>query len=98
MQSWEVDIKCPLCGAKVRLNRMGRHRNRRHPDISSEEFKAQLVRLVSSDPSAINTKRAVRSAADANGTKALMQAKKHTKRVAIVFSGGAIGLGKRKCP
>ena len=96
MQPWEVDIKCPLCGAKVRLNRIEKHRNRKHPDISSEEFEAELVRSVSSDPSTVDTKRVVRSAADANGTKALMQARNLTKRVTSVISGGAIELGKRK--
>jgi hypothetical protein len=96
MEPWEIDVKCPLCSGTFRMDRLQRHRNRKHPEVSAKDFEAALMAAAENDLSLLNTKRAVTSAADAAGTKAIVRAKKYNKRVTEIVSGGAIELGKRK--
>ncbi len=96
METWEVDIVCPLCGIKTRLNKIQRHRNRRHPEYSSKDYEALILEEFAKGNSLIDTKRAVKGHADAEATKALMKRKKYSKRITGVVSGGAVELGKKR--
>ena len=96
METWQVDIVCPLCGAKSRANRIERHRNRKHPDCVQREFEQLILEDLSQGKAVIDTKRSVKSRANASATNAAARAKKSTKKIRGLVSGGAMGLGKNR--
>ena len=96
METWEVDFVCPLCGAKTRANRIGRHRKRKHPDCAQHEFERLILENINQGKPILDTKRAVKSRANASATNAVVRAKTSTKRIHRLVSGGAIGLGKNR--
>lgn len=94
MKAWEIDILCPLCGIKTRLNKLQRHRNRKHPEYSLDEYESLIEKHIKDGMNLVDTKRVVTSHADATATKALIEKKKYTKKITSVVSGGAFGMGK----
>ena len=96
MQLWEVDILCPVCGAKIRFPRIKRHHKRKHSEYSYEEFEALIVSRAESGEQVFDTSRVVRTAAKAASTDAITKKRKYHKGAVNIFSGGAIGLGKKR--
>ena len=96
MKAWEVDIICPLCGIKTRLNRLQRHKNRKHPEYTLHEYEELIETHIKKGAELFNTKRVPTSKVDAVATKLLMKQKGQIKRVTSIVSGGAIELGKKR--
>ena len=39
MRDYEIDVECPFCTAKTRLNRLMAHAKKSHPEVSASDFK-----------------------------------------------------------
>ena len=96
MQPHEVDIFCPICDQKVRLNRLTRHRNRRHKDISVAEFERIVSKHQADGTLKVDTRRASIPGTVNSATQAWAAARKQGKKMAKKVSGGAFGMGKRR--
>jgi hypothetical protein len=94
MEDWQVDVKCPICGAKLRLNRMNRHRHRKHPEISCHHFERMLLNLASAG--GLSTKRVVETTPMRSSTHAFRDATKRGFGGRQIVSGGHPSLGKKR--
>lgn len=94
MRDYEVDIRCPLCNAKTRLNRLMAHARKSHPDVSLAKFKKVLEQKVNSDPSIADLRRVTSPVNMVSATDRVRDVRDqyHT----ATFSGGAIGGGKKR--
>lgn len=94
MRDYEVDVRCPLCNAQTRLNRLMAHAKKAHSDVSATDFKKALEQKISSDPSAVDLRRGTRSVNMVSATERVRDVRDqhHT----ATFSGGAVGAGKKR--
>ena len=94
MRDYEIDVRCPLCHAQTRLNRLMAHAKKSHPDMSAADFKKALKQKINADPSTVDLKRVTRSVNMVSATDRVRDARDqhHT----VTFSGGAIGGGKKR--
>lgn len=94
MRDYEVDVRCPLCTAQTRLNRLMAHAKKAHPEVNAADFKKALKQKLGSDPSAMDLRRSTRSVSMVSATDRVRDVRNqhHT----ATFSGGAIGVGKRR--
>jgi uncharacterized Zn finger protein (UPF0148 family) len=94
MRDYEVDVRCPLCNAQTRLNRLTAHAKKSHPDVISGDFKNALEQKINSDPSTVDLKPVTLSVNMISATERVLDVRDqhHT----ATFAGGAIGGGKRR--
>lgn len=57
MRDYEIDVQCPFCAAKTRLNRLMAHAKKSHPEVSASDFKKALGQKIKSDPSTVDLSR-----------------------------------------
>jgi len=96
MESWEVDIVCPLCGMKYRLNKMIRHKNRYHHSFRIEEYEQLIINKYETQELIIDKRRVVKQGNfNLSATKLRMMSNNGSSKICI-YSGGAIELGKSK--
>lgn len=93
MRDYEIDVKCPFCTAKTRLNRLMAHAKKSHPEVSTSDFKKALDQKIKSDPSTVDLSRVTRSVNIVSATQRIREVR--DQHHAGTFSGGAVDGGKR---
>jgi hypothetical protein len=94
MRDYEIDVHCPLCNAKTRLNRLMAHAKKSHPEVSALDFKGALDQKVRSDPTTVDLKRVTRSVDMVSATDRVRDVR--DQHYTATFSGGAIEGGKKR--
>jgi len=96
MELWEVDVTCPLCGMKYRLNKMVKHKNRHHHTMSNDEYEQLLIHKYEVQELTIDKRRAAKSGNfNLSATKLRIISNNGSSKLCI-YSGGAVELGKPK--
>jgi hypothetical protein len=95
MKPWEVDIRCPLCNGTVRYNRLRRHANRVHSDLSFSAFQEILEDAIKNGMLIYDTKR-VTSEGRMNSATDVLRRFKGGPGPETAVSGGAFGQGKKR--
>jgi uncharacterized Zn finger protein (UPF0148 family) len=96
MEDYDVDVKCPLCEAKTRLNRIERHKNRKHPEISVDEYQALIEQEFLEGKKVFDTRRVPKTKAPSSTTTTRYQDSMRLKGGKQVVPGGLPSLGKRR--
>ena len=91
----QIDVECPLCGVRKRLDQIGQHGRRAHSEKSENEFQALLLRAFETGELKYDTKRVPRSK-DMHPATAALRQHIYGGNAAMPFNGGAFELGKRK--
>lgn len=91
-----VRITCPLCGIQFSLSKLIKHRNKRHPDMSIEEFENLLAQnLKQGKLEYKGTRTDIRSSSFNLATGALKERSNFVVRsTPKIVSGGGFGLKK----
>lgn len=96
MQAWQVDVTCPLCGGKFRLNRINRHKNRKHPDLSVNYIKKAIKDAHDNGQGVLDGRRIVNGGKIWSAGNATRERGKTSLGVTSMVRGGAVGLGKKR--
>ena len=96
MKDWQLDINCPICGEKFLAKRVLKHKNKKHPDIGSDEFVAAIRAAVGRGENVLDTRRVVSKGAELAGKSIFSREICNSVKWFSVVPGGAIGLGRKK--
>ena len=96
MDEWQLDINCPICGEKFLAKRALRHKNKKHPDINSDEFVAVIKGAVERGDNVLNTKRVVAKGAKLAGKPVFSKEVCNSAKWFSIVPGCAFGSGKKK--
>lgn len=91
----QIDVTCPLCGVQTRLTLIGKHGLRKHPEFSTSEFEACLIKALEEGELKFDTKRVPRSF-DMTTATSVLRRHIYGGNAAVPYSGGAFELGKRR--
>jgi hypothetical protein len=96
MVKWQLDINCPICGEKFLATRALKHKNKKHLDITPDEFTTVIKGALERGENVLNTKRAVAEGGKLGGKSVFDMDVRNSAKWFSIVPGGAISLGKKK--